>query len=120
MGKQGQFGMDLYFSCFSKPLYWERTRFLNFRRLHAFLYEKRLVSSRNPIRLLLDPAMELVQAGKEKRESEWGYSTFSRYFNALGKANFPDQAPIAALPPQSFCRDATAVQTPPQHSVPSP
>jgi hypothetical protein len=70
-------------------------------------------------RLLLGPAMELVQAGKEKRGSEWGYSTFSRYFNALGKANFPRPAPIATLQPRSFCRDATAAQIPLQHLVPS-
>jgi len=50
--------------------------------------------------------MELVQAGKEKRGSGVGNSTFSRYFNASGMGKFPDRGPTATAPLRSFCRDA--------------
>ena len=53
-------------------------------------------------RLLLGPAMELVQAGKKERGSEWGNSTFSRYFNASGMGKFPDRDPTAIAPLAHF------------------
>src|SRR5258707_12343611 len=71
-------------------------------------------------RLLLGPAMELVQAGKGKRGSEGGNSTFSRYFNASGMGKFPDRGPTATAPLRSFCRDATAAQRPLPRLIPSP
>jgi hypothetical protein len=55
-----------------------------------------------------------------QRGSEWGYSTFSRYFNALEKANCPDRGPIAAALLRSFCPDATAARRPLPRSIPSP
>jgi len=54
-----------------------------------------------------------------ERGSEWGFKHVLPLLNALGKASFPDPGPTAAALLRSFCPDATAAQTPLQHSIPS-
>src|SRR6478672_10318822 len=55
-----------------------------------------------------------------ERGSEWGFKHVLPLLNALGKESFPGPGPIAAALLRSSCPDATAAQTPLQHSVPSP